>query len=83
MYKFLSFQYPLNSLVATASMWHKDVSLKVVLFAWRLFHDRLLTKNNLFRRGVIDQASRTCVARCDSMESSNHIFLPCNIFGYV
>jgi len=35
-----------------------------VLFAWRLFRDRLPTKDNLLRRGVIDQASRTCVAGC-------------------
>ena len=82
-YKFLSFRPPLDSLVAATSLWHKDVLLKVVLFAWRLFHDRLSTKDNLLYRGVIDQASRMCVARCDSMESSNHLFLHCKNFGSV
>jgi len=35
------------------SLWHKDVPLKVVLFAWRLFQDRLPTKDNLYRRNVL------------------------------
>ena len=57
--------------------------LKVVLFAWRLFRDRLPTKDNLLRRGVINHASQTCVAGCDLVESSSHLFLHCNILGSV
>jgi len=38
------------------------VPLKVVVFAWRLFRDRLPTKDNLLRRGVINHDSRMCVA---------------------
>ena len=65
------------------SLWHKDVPLKVVLFAWHLFWDRLPTKDNLLCLGVIDQASRLCVSGCGSLESSNHLFLHCNFFGSV
>ena len=64
-------------------LWHKDVPLKVVLFAWHLFRDRLPTKDNLFCRGVIDQAYRLCVSDCGSLESSNHLFLHCNFFSFV
>jgi len=32
---------------------HRQVSLKVSLFGWRLLHDRLPTKDNLLRRHVI------------------------------
>jgi hypothetical protein len=53
------------------------------LFAWRLFRDRLPTKDNLLRRGIIDHDSRVCVAGCGSVESSYHLFLHCNIFGSV
>ena len=35
--------------VAAPPIWHKDVPLKVVLFAWRLFRDHLPTKDNLNR----------------------------------
>jgi len=73
----------LESPVAASSLWHKDVPLKFVLFSWRLFRDRLPTKDNLFRRGVIDQASMLCVVGCDSLESSNHLFLHCNVFGSI
>jgi len=60
-YKFLTAQLPTATLVPVSSLWHKDVPLKVVLFAWRLFRDRLPTKDNLFRRGVLDQNSLECL----------------------
>ena len=55
----------------------------MVLFAWRLFRDRLPTKDNLFRIGVIDQNSLECVIGCGSLKSSNHLLLHCNYFGSV
>ena len=82
-YDFLSATPPLTLSVPVASLWHKDVPLKVVLFAWRLFQDRLPTKDNLHRRGVLDRDSMLCVARCGSFESSQHLFLHCNIFRAV
>lgn len=42
-----------NTLVSTYLLWRKDVPLKVSIFAWRLFRNRLPTKVNLFRRGII------------------------------
>jgi len=76
-------QPQVESPVEFSSIWHKDVPLKVVVFAWRLFRDRLPTKDNLLRRGVITHDSRMCVAGCDFVESSSHLFLHCNIFGSV
>jgi len=78
-------RYLWNTLVPTdaSSIWHKDVPLKVVLFAWRLFRDRLPTKDNLLRRGVIHFDSRLCVAGCGTVETSHHLFLHCNFFGTV
>ncbi|WJX73507.1 hypothetical protein P8452_57279 [Trifolium repens] len=34
-------------------VWHKQVPLKVSIFAWRLLRDRLPTKANLVARGII------------------------------
>jgi len=82
-YKYLTLQPPLMSSVDVLSLWHKDVPLKVVLFVWCLFQDRLPTKDNLLCHGVIDQASRLCVSGCGSLESSHHLFLHCNFFGSV
>lgn len=48
--------------MVVSSLWHKDVPLKIVLFAWRLFKDRLPTKDNLLRRVVNYHYSKVCVA---------------------
>ena len=53
----------------------------VVLFAWRLFRDRLPTKDNLIRRGVIAFVDSLCVGGCGSLETAPHLFLHCNFFG--
>jgi len=83
LYRFLTLHPQVDLPVDAASLWHKNVPLKVVFFAWRLFRDRLPTKDNLLRRGVINYDSRTCVAGCDLAESSSHLFLHCNILGSV
>jgi len=82
-YKHLTTQPPLVSSVDASFLWHKDVPLKVVLFVWRLFRDRLPTKDNLLRHGVIDHTSKLCVSSCGFLESSNHLFIHCNFFGTV
>lgn len=43
----------------------------------------LPTKDNLHRCGVLDRDSRMCVVGGGSIESSQHLFLHCNIFGAV
>jgi len=55
----------------------------VVLFAWRLFRDRLPTKKNLYHRHVIDIEARSCVGDYGEVETSSHLFLHCNLFGFV
>jgi hypothetical protein len=82
-YHFLTAHHFNTSPVASSSLWNKDIPLKVVLFAWRLFRDRLPTKDNLFRRGVIDFDSRLCASGCGSLENSSHLFLHCSSFGSV
>ena len=80
-YKFLTLQPPVVSSADALSLWHKDVPLKVVLFGWRLIRDRLPTKDNLFRRGVIDQASRQCVSGCGSRK--HHLIYSCIVICLV
>jgi len=71
------------STVVVPTIWHQQVPLKVVLFVWRLFCDRLPTKDNLLRRGVITLDSRLCIVDCNSIETTNHLFLHCSTFGSV
>jgi hypothetical protein len=55
--------------------------LKVSILAWRLLRDRLPTKNNLLRRGIIQADNIRCVAGCGFDESATHPFLHCELFG--
>jgi hypothetical protein len=82
-YNVLTSQPPIELPMIVSSLWHKDVPLKAVLFAWRLFRDRLPTKDNLHRHGVLNQISTLYVSGYGSTETSNHLFLHCNIFGSI
>ncbi|GAU16239.1 hypothetical protein TSUD_298710 [Trifolium subterraneum] len=62
-------------------IWHKQVPLKVSIFAWRLLRDRLPTKTNLAICGIISPEAQSCVAGCEDMESAQHLFISCSIFG--
>jgi len=82
-YNFLNDQSPIALAVPASSLRHKDVPLKVVLFEWRLFRDRLPTKDNLFRRRVLDVDAQICVGGCGLVETASHLFLHCHLFGSV
>jgi hypothetical protein len=45
-----------------------------------LLRDRLPTKLNLVRRGLLNAATARCVAGCGHDESANHLFLHCDRF---
>jgi hypothetical protein len=55
---------------ATYLIWHRQVSKKVSIFAWRLFCDRLPTKANFLACCVISPEVLYCVSRCRSVESA-------------
>jgi len=55
----------------------------VTIFAWQLFRDRFATKVNLFRRRIIQEDAQLCVSGCGMVESTDHLFLHCQVFGQV
>jgi hypothetical protein len=72
-----------DPVLSVSSLWLKHVPLKVVLFVWRLFQDRLPTKDNLFRRRVINFDAQLCIGGCGEVESSSHLLFHCKLFGSV
>jgi hypothetical protein len=48
-----------------------------------LIRDRLPTKNNLYRRQVLDFDDQNCVRGCGLIETSTHLFLHCFLFSSV
>ena len=58
-------------------VWHLYSIAKINSFIWTLMHNKLLTTENLRKRGI---AGPSRCALCNSeAETSNHIFLQCSI----
>ncbi|GAU49411.1 hypothetical protein TSUD_407260 [Trifolium subterraneum] len=62
-------------------IWHKQVPLKVSICAWRLLSDRLPTRAKLVSRGIISPEAHFCVSGCGDIETAQHLFFTCGIFG--
>jgi len=59
-----------------STLWQAKAPPKALITAWRVLHDRILTRVNLFRRGV-SVISSLCPLCNLSEESSQHLFLDC------
>jgi len=64
-------------------IWHSQVPLKVSILAWHLLRDMLPTKINLLNRGILSAADTYCSAGCGQLESAQHLFLHCDVFGII
>jgi hypothetical protein len=61
-----------------SKIWESSAPSKIVVFSWQLFHNRLPTKDNLFRRGVLDhKVGGNCVWCDSSPRSAKHLFAHC------
>ena len=76
-------QHPAVAPVDVKMLWQKNVPLKVVVFAWCLFQNRLPTKYNLVWRSVLNTDSCLCATGCGSTETVNHLILHCSYFDTV
>jgi hypothetical protein len=66
--------------VNTSNVWLKHVPLKISLFAWSLFHNRLPTKDNLIMSVIIQAEASTFLGGCGIQESADHLFITCRHF---
>ena len=63
-------------------IWHKQVPLKVSIFAWRLIRDRLPTKSNLAYSGILDSEACFCVSGCGLVEMLTIYFCLADSFDH-
>jgi len=63
-YRLLAWSIPHVHTPISDLIWHKDIHLKLSVFVWRLFKNMFPTKDNLFRRGIVNQDSQHCVSMC-------------------
>ena len=64
-------------------LWLKAVPLKVLIFAWRLFLNWILTRDKLFHRKVLLVSEQGCIVNYGFNEDRDHLFLTCGFFGGV
>nr|GFA82225.1 RNA-directed DNA polymerase, eukaryota, reverse transcriptase zinc-binding domain protein [Tanacetum cinerariifolium] len=67
----------LPSAAADATRWVKYISIKINVFAWRARHDRLPTRSNLVRRGVVLDSS-LCPLCGLVPEDIHHVLFRCD-----
>jgi hypothetical protein len=68
--------------LTTSLIRHKlQVPVKVSVLAWRLFRNRLPTRDNLVKCHIIASDAHFCVIGCGGMETVHHLFLSCPVFA--
>jgi len=68
-----------NIQILRNDVWHKHISSKVFLFVWHLLRNRLLTKENLARRSILQSIELACATNCGNFETTYHLFIGCGI----
>nr|GEV12590.1 RNA-directed DNA polymerase, eukaryota [Tanacetum cinerariifolium] len=63
---------------STATRWVKSIPIKIDVFAWKVYLDRLLTRLNLIRRGV-HVPSLSCPVCNAAYEDMSHLLLSCDL----
>jgi hypothetical protein len=68
---------------AFKNIWRTVVPSKVSALAWQVFLDRVPTRENLCKRGIIHSGETLCPLCGRELETTNHLFLHCSFAGAV
>jgi hypothetical protein len=60
-------------------IWKSGVPSKVCAFSWQLLLERVPTRDNLHRRGVINMENSVCPLCLHEVETARHLFLHCRV----
>ncbi|XP_058721842.1 uncharacterized protein LOC131593378 [Vicia villosa] len=58
-------------------LWDLKLPPKIKIFAWKVFIDRIPTRDQLLNRGVVNVTCPDCVMCGSCLESSSHLFFNC------
>ncbi|XP_058783955.1 uncharacterized protein LOC131658705 [Vicia villosa] len=64
---------------AAAFIWNLNAPSNFLFFGWRIIHDRIATKDNLIKRGILDANDSLCVFCSTSEESLSHLLGGCSV----
>jgi hypothetical protein len=60
-------------------IWKSPAPSKLIAFSWQLIHNRIPTKDNLARRGILGGVIHgNCVVCAGMLELATHLFLHCD-----
>ena len=76
-FKLLLFDLAIASENMWKKVWQSDCIPKINCFIWLLMHNKLLTVDNLSKRGI-EGPSRCALCNSD-LESALHLFLQCSV----
>lgn len=69
--------------VSLNRFWNKLVPLNITCFVWKLAQDRISSKENLHRRGILQSSLIKCVGCLVGNKSRNCLFFECPLFSKV
>jgi hypothetical protein len=61
-------------------LWKLRIQLRIKVFCWLVIKNRVLTRDNLKKRG---RKGKGLCEFCDNLESQNHLFFGCPLARYV
>ncbi|XP_058765343.1 uncharacterized protein LOC131638811 [Vicia villosa] len=61
------------------AVWNKIVPLKVLVLVWRMWQNKIPTRDDLIKQGIAAESQGSCPFGCGKEESVNHIFFECLI----
>ncbi|GKU90659.1 hypothetical protein SLEP1_g4626 [Rubroshorea leprosula] len=63
-----------------SKVWQEFIPSKISVFAWQVLQDKIPTKMNLLKRGIIQDITESKCVLCGlASEDSNHLFIHCKI----
>ncbi|KAF1867299.1 hypothetical protein Lal_00049728 [Lupinus albus] len=86
-YKLICLSVQHSSLISqhSSSLWKSKAPPKVITFVWRLFQDRIPTKDALISRGIslFNGGGNLCSFCNDHLESTHHLFSTCTFTYHI
>ncbi|KAJ4769913.1 hypothetical protein LUZ62_054170 [Rhynchospora pubera] len=77
-YNFLAFRG--IQVIKTNTLWKLGIQHKIKAFMWLMMHNRILTKENLSKKGW--QGNTYCIF-CGQLETCDHLFCNCSYMQHI
>lgn len=70
-YKIPMLDNKINSNSSLAMVWHREIPTKGSVLLWKVPQNKIASKDNLFRRCILNQNELSLKENCDTMHNGN------------